>query len=224
MNRTLLLSYPRSGNTWLRYCTEILTGKKTMSALRPPYNTVESLQKLRQMSDMDKNSLTPTTKNEIILEKSHLFFGGDEELFDKLVLIIRDYREAIPRHQPKLDDKAIELYISPLISYDNFNGNKLVLYYEDLITDPKNTLKELLIFLGEYNEEVLEKFISDYDTHKNNSLKVYDKFQGGNRGLYFEKGRVENLNYHKSRISKENIKSLNNRINHELVKRYKNDL
>lgn len=221
VNRTLLLSYPRSGNTWLRYCVEVLTGKKTMSALRPPYDTLESLQRLPQMSNMDKNSLTPIDGDEIILEKSHKFFKNDEDLFNKLVLVVRDYKEAIPRHQPQLNQGSIDAYISPLISYDNFSGDKLVIYYEDLITKPKHTLKSLLTFLNEYDETLLDNFIQNYDKHKKNSLTIYDKYQGGNRGLYLKEGRVEDLNAHKKNLSKDNLSRLDNSINHKLVDRYR---
>jgi hypothetical protein len=191
-----------------------------MSALRPPYNTVESLQGLSQMSDMDKNGLT-TTSDEVILEKSHVMFEGDADLFNKLVLVVRDYKEAIPRHQPRLGGSSMKDYLKPLNSYDEFSGDKMVVYYEDLITNPKDTLKDLLTFLGEYDETKLERFIVDYDRHKKDSLSIYDKFQGGNRGLYLKEGRVEDLNAHKRGLNKSELTKLDNSIKHKLVDRYR---
>ena len=111
-----------------------------MGALRKNYDN-------KAASKMDKNSLTKINNNEIILEKAHKMLNGDEKIFNNMILLLRNYKEAIPRHQPGNLKKGIDHYNLILKNYSNFKGNKMVLYYEDLIIEPKKTLESILFFL-----------------------------------------------------------------------------
>lgn len=222
--RTLLLSYPRSGNSWVRYCVETLTNKKTISTLIPPYDTSEGLNKLLSMgmSPMDKNSLTNTEYDEIILEKSHIWREEFDNIFNKknnsrLILIVRDYKESIPRntgydnHKYFIESKKFN---SNLVIFDKTNLDKLLIYYEDLILHPKETLTKILKFLDEYNEMNLNSFIEKLPEHKKNSISVYNMFQKS-----FTEGK--DLNSHKSKLSQTDLNYLDSLFTNKLLNRYK---
>lgn len=224
IRRTLLLSYPRSGNSWVRYCVETLSKKKTIKALVPPYNTTDGMDKLVSMgmSPMDKDSLTDTEYDEIILEKSHIWEEEFDYIFNqennsKLILIIRDYKECIPRNTNYDSHKysvESEKFNSNLIIFDNTNIDKLLIYYEDLILQPKETLIKILKFLDEYNEMDLNTFIEKLPEHKKNSISVYNKFQKS-----FTEGK--DLNTHKSKLNQTDLNYLDSLFTNKLLNRYK---
>ena len=56
--------------------------------------------------------------------------------------------------------------------YDQYKGKKHLIFYEDLITKPKETLFNLLIKLNE-NTGKLKNFMNNYEYHKNNAINIY---------------------------------------------------
>jgi hypothetical protein len=66
--RNLLLSYPRSGNTFLRYCVEQSTGKKTLTFVRPDIIQKGGIDTLIRMgmNKMDANPISDENGQEII--------------------------------------------------------------------------------------------------------------------------------------------------------------
>lgn len=222
--RTLLLSYPRSGNTWLRYCVETLTDKKTTSVLIPPYDTKKGLEDLirKGMSPMDKDSLIETKKNQIILEKSHVWRESLNSIFNKknkskLILIIRDYKESIPINTNYNKSKYLEESQKFNDNLDIFNKtdlDKLLIYYEDLILNPKKILSEVLHFLNEYDEKKLNLFIESIDHHKSKSISIYDKFQGS-------RTKGKDLHAHKKKLNESDLDYLDSLFTNKLINKYK---
>lgn len=221
--RTLLLSYPRSGNTWLRYCVEKLTDKKTTYALFPPFyfGNDNDLEKFGIVS-MDSDSLTEVKSNKVILEKTHFWKDEFNEVFNekkenRLILLIRDYRECLPRHahfNKNIYLNESKKFNENLKIYDKLNLNKILIYYEDLILKTKETLSKILFFLNEYDEKKLNLFIESLDHHRSESINIYDKTEKS-----FTKG--ENLHSHKSKLSDLDINYLDSLFNHKLIEKYK---
>ena len=222
--RTLLLSYPRSGNTWLRYCVETLTDKKTTYVLIPPYDTKKGLEELvgMGMSPMDKDSLVESRESQVILEKSHVWRESLDNIFtkenkSKLILMIRDYKESIPRHTNY--NKSIYLeesqkFNNNLDVFDKTDLDKLIIYYEDLIISPKETLSEVLRFLNEYDEKKLNSFIESIGHHKSTSISIYDKFQGS-------RTKGKDLHAHKKKLNQSDLDYLDSLFTNKLINRYK---
>jgi len=182
----ILLSYPRSGNTWLRYCVEFLSKKPTIG-----YTSANA-------SNFDKNALGAFNssmgvdlKSDPILIKRHMVgfgYGKDTHIpdwttSDKLLLIIRDYKEVLIRHNKGKKDintlkKSCESHIisknyTQLIQYyETFPGEKLLIYYEDIITNLDNTLKQICNFIN-IDDTHLNDFIKNVSNHKKNSLSIY---------------------------------------------------
>lgn len=164
--KTVLLSYPRSGNTWLRYCIEHITVKSTIG-----YDNEES-------AIFDRSRLVSHyVQTEPILIKRHF-----PEPCDRLILLVRDYKEAIIRHEneaerPSSDHvlySGISHYIQLLDFYDKFEGEKLLIYYEDLIKNPREIIEGALVFLKETtHRQRVNEFFDFLQYHKNTCVNIY---------------------------------------------------
>jgi hypothetical protein len=196
----LLLSYPRSGNTWFRYCVEFLTKKPTIGYIRSDAAGFDR-EPIGSFVDIGVNR-----SQDNILVKRHAteevgnFMGEVDGPIEKLILIVRDYKEVVIRHRklsPTLDllkDSCHTVapsqnYIQMIEYFDNFEGEKLMVYYEDLINKLEPTLKSVLDFLGE-DDLNLKGFISDIDTHRQQSIGVYGGSETNGKTAKFHSNRL----------------------------------
>ena len=132
-----LITYPRSGNTALRYLVELLTHKPT-NGVCGPKNPSDALQKPL----IHKESI------DYCLHKRHDFLGVNKS--DMVFFIIRNPIEACIRHNegPRgLSVEKMKKYLSGwmelLKTYDNFKGNKILFYYEDVVKISSSKSKEI---------------------------------------------------------------------------------
>lgn len=212
-----LLSFPRSGNTWIRYCLEVLTQRLTFDLGRPklPTSLPLSLQGTSSL-DQDKDFVYKAhfIQEMQLEEKKH----PD----DRLILLLRNPREIFLRQRgslPKEEDftdsyKWYEITFSKyfdLISvYEKWDSEKrLLLYYEDLIENPRKELEKLLGFLKE--DLNLDSFIESFEEHQKTGLKLYS-FHGGS------KSSIEK-NYYSQQIDQQAQKEFDS-----LVEKYSPDL
>ena len=121
---------------------------------------------------------------------------------DKLVFVIRDYTECIIRHldtQNNIKESilvpCINHYAELLQQYDKFEKPKIMIYYEDLITNPKDNIKKIFDFIDSYDINDLENFFENIEVHKTKSLLKYKCGQS--------KGK---LNYHKNKRKSDFLK------------------
>lgn len=188
----LLLSYPRSGNTWFRCCIEVLTEMWTLP------NT----------SNFGIIRNTFKEKSGIILNKRHILKNEDKNPNNKLILLLRNYKEVIIRHcSINKINQCIHLtfhaenfkfnYIQNISDFDKWQGEKLLIYYEDFILNPEKELKRSLDFLGQ-DESKLENFVSNFEFYKNKGITVYTN---GNKNKSITEGNT--TIYHSKKINKE---------------------
>jgi len=160
-----IMSYPRSGNHWVRYIIEWLSGQPTLGAGTKEQRDKNDRPILQFLGLKYRN---PTN----IAIKMHKLAPGYKHL--KPILIIRNYKEAIVRHKQHAKYKsAIDKYIILLKHYDSWSKKKLLIYYEDMITSPTNEIIRIANFIG--FEDKCSEFIDKYDIHKSRCLKLYDK-------------------------------------------------
>jgi hypothetical protein len=186
-----LLSYPRSGNTWVRFLIEWFSGKPTSGITGPDARYADRSMYLRENFKEALNHVS----GEFIIEKAHTNNQVKDE-GGKLLLLIRNPKEAIIRHENSLRGPAINGYMSLLETYHNWDEDRRkIIYYEDLITNPKETINEMLIFLG-ISTEKLPSFMENYDHHFNLSVKSY--------GAGSKTGGVKLVHHSKKMNNKEN--------------------
>lgn len=188
--RTYILSFPRSGNTWLRYCLEYLTQRPSLyywnhTGINRPLGLLAGFP-----IDITKK---PFWK--VHVEDEMYFLGGINRLVDSVILVVRNPKEAIYRQQSMFDnfdicaEDPLRYYFKHLQTYDTWSPERRCLvYYEDLISKPHETLLHILSFLHEKNTR-LDEFMRDYTQHKAQALKLYTTYEndsatGGNTLLF----------------------------------------
>lgn len=141
-----LISYPRSGNTLIRFLIEYITERIVIDYNgNIPNSAIEYL-------SFDKLNVIP--KNPPILRKFHLVddkLNEKEKIGDsKITLIIRDYYECIVSHSKRGCPDSLETQIKKycdLIRYYDWSKNQgCVIYYEDLVDIEKQpqVIKQVL--------------------------------------------------------------------------------
>ena len=170
----ILLSFPRSGNTWVRYVVELVSKQPTTQA--PISKCAKGIVKPAIGSDL--NLGVDMTEKAILVKRHRADFEWDNftKTNCRFVLLLRNYKEAILRHaehnESKLDS-CINNYIHCLSFYDAFDGEKIYLHYEDLLVDPQREFERLMTFLKVPINKNFSDFIKNYDYHKTASLKCY---------------------------------------------------
>ena len=198
---TLLLSYPRCGNSFVRYCIETMT----------------------QCQSYDCNNLLGTFHHKnpfMIKQDSHIkpflykeHFAKDCDRFDKnnnIILLLRNYKECLVRHQGsrKITQNPIhhlKQYTDNILFYEKWKGKKIILYYEDLILDFNNSIYKLTNFIN-IPQPIVINFIKNYDHHKQKSIESYKRC--GHDSV--TKGK--NLLFHSKNLSKQIKKQLDEYI------------
>lgn len=193
-----ILSYPRSGNTWLRYIIEFLTDRATVGVHGSSATIVGPL-------------LNKDTKP--LFRKSH----HSQISPDKLILLVRNFKECIIRHtRSGVPEKGqIASYVKMLEFYDNFEGEKLLLYYEDLIDLDEEYLNCLMDFIDRDNHKVPE-FLENLEEHVEECIRIYNT--NGNPSVTKGKSKI----HHSKNINNKLWDNAILQINRELVERYLN--
>ena len=191
-----LLSYPSSGNTWMRYCIEFITKRPTGEA---PYLFPMQKENCYMNCPLTNNfslgvdyDAHPVIKIHDISER---LSQGDN---DYLLVLVRDYKEAFLRNQEHDDFKeSLALlknpenrYLRALRAYRQWpEDRKILLYYEDLIQFPEETFHQLADFF-QVDHEIISLFLQDFDFHRNNAITIYERDQSNS----FSKGK--DVHYH----------------------------
>ena len=194
-----LLSFPGSGNTWTRYCIEFITKRPTGEAIY-----LFPMQKDNRRMDCPLNNnfslgvdynAPPVIKIHAINARSPV---GEN---DYLIVVVRNFKESLLRHLGADGARAIALlqdpnnmYTSALRVYHNWpEDRKLLIYYEDFLQLPEQTLYRLADFF-QTGHELIPLFLQDFEMHRQNGIAIYE---------HTSVTHGKDLHYHSSRISKE---------------------
>jgi len=196
MSDIILLSYPRSGNTAVRYFLEKVTGLTSMGY---PSST-----------DMDLpiiNKVHMASQGRII--KTHGSIGPKWEQFDKvqlkkqenkLIFLIRNPVECIARNlrlKTLTTDKIESYFIKNFQAYFESPCKKIHVYYEDMINNPSSFYKHIASFCGADSNSV-DYFLKDLHINNHKSREFYVKYQPK-----FARNSGEDVNFHGKAYSKE---------------------
>jgi FkbM family methyltransferase len=180
--KTILLSYPRSGNTWLRYCMEFLTKRLTIGYISPGVSIENGLGRLVDLGvDWSKPPIAYKRHGHTPNEKNSYDMNNDN-----LILLVRNYKECIVRHHMVGIDGPDRMfysqtqgyrdgsldYIGCIQIYEEWGARKLLIYYEDLISDPEPELVKVLDLLGA-NRTHLSELMNNLDSHRKQSVSLY---------------------------------------------------
>lgn len=188
MNRNLLLGYPRSGNNWMRYIIEYFSDYSTTCI--PPVMVGAGNTPNRNPFHLIIDDISSENKTkDVLFYHSHGKVTGENVLpyltdDYKLIMVVRNYKECLVRHNFPNPNQPINLdaletqkdkYLTILKDYHEYQGEKIILYYEDFIDKEllKDTVTSLCDFLGV--KEIDESFFNDLAKHINNSKSLYNK-------------------------------------------------
>ena len=160
--KNCLLSLPRTGSNWVRYWFEYFSNENTSER--------NILVETNHWGEKRTDKTNATIYKRHTIDEKSLNDRGIE----KLVLVLRDYRECFVRHcrgrtferrVSRMSDYTDNLYV-----YDVFEGDKMIMYYEDFVSDPATYMKQFLDFLEVRNEW------DDIDVkeHRDISVKLYE--------------------------------------------------
>ncbi len=196
-NRTFdhntLWSWHKSGNHWIRFIAEYLTGCPTSGGVG---NTKDIPICLNTFPSEEHPLSHVNPKAPFVLYKSHWAYKITSR--SAILLIIRDYQEVIsrPHRIRELVGEAF-LYLNLIVSYDRFSGNKMIIYYEDLLTYPEREISRTKYFLNA-SDKRFQTLMDDYDYYAELSK------QGENRAWYGYNS-ADDLRFHQKKLSKKNL-------------------
>ena len=162
----IIVSIPRSGYNFIRYSVEFLTKKRTPGS------------KTRLITSGDSvftHTHTPITPKGI----------------SKMVLIIRDSKELQLRPNPENDftNNFTKFYYDLVDVFEKFNGEKILIRYEDLITDI-NEIKKIITFLDIPLIEDFEEFAKNEEKHRLKSLEISNINHSGGKDTKFYQSQL----------------------------------
>lgn len=173
----ILLSYPRSGNHLVRFFIELLSeiptyGCKGCKHDIEIYKNVFPEKVPFNILDFDKKDC---------YHKYHSL-PSQNIISNKLILIIRNPNEVLLRHNNyklNIKEDSYETYFKNIDYYNNHKGKKLLLYYEDIITNKTNFINTLYEFLDINKLEKKNYVLSNIDKLYNLSSKGKNRAWGG---------------------------------------------
>ncbi len=163
--RPLLISYSRSGTNWIRYIIEFLSRRPT------PGNP-------RLVDGAN-----------YFIDRAHAGYLSIAN-YDKAILILRNYKECLVRHhgvnfvrsfssvmdylETSQRIQRPDWYIRNIEAFEQFQGKKMVLYYEDMLTSPELQIRRLATFLN-LGSRRLDALLENLQAHKQRSVLLYRK-------------------------------------------------
>ncbi len=176
--KLVLFSYPRSGNTWLRYILEVLTGRPSIAA----DNIINDPPICVRVGGLEVNR--EAQPSAIKCHRLSEIDASDRQ--QPLLVVVRNYKECIVRNRYDLLERNFDfeqehlVYLEPLRYYHDFTGTKLLIYYEMLMQSPEQVITELARFLN-LSGNVGDDFLRDYQDHFERSLTGYPRSQTGGK-------------------------------------------
>ncbi len=170
-SKAILVSHPRSGLNWLRYCIEHFSGQRTPGPVRifqsgePIVYRTHDVRKTDGPDDCDCAFYRESRWPKFMRQGMSLIGYQFHPIFNRMVLLVRDYKENAVR-----SEWTPSRYMINIRAYDRFEGEKCLLYYEDMQDDIRHVVP-VLKFLGIAHD--IESF--DVAAHREKSLKLYDE-------------------------------------------------
>ena len=204
-NHNALWSFPRSGNHWVRFISEYLTNSPTHGCKD---NSRDVPIYLNAFPGKEHPLANVNPRNPFVLYKSHLAYATT--FIPAIILLIRDYHTHLSSLGKYMDYKDETLftyeavvYLELIATYDRFGGNKMVIYYEDLLTCPEREISRLRYFLNGSHERC-KAFMDNYDYYAELSK------QGENREWLYNDDASKNLEVHQKKITNQDVTARKN--------------
>lgn len=200
-----LITKGACGSHWLMYCIQNLA-HIPIYAKSKPWNYLDE-------------AITPNRQNSAIYFDHNGFIDRSvNSKTNRLVVVVRNYRECLLRvvkvrglHLNYLFCKndLYEEYLAFIRLFHRWDPKmRLLIRYEDLIANPKATLKEVLDFYG-LDDSRLDTFMTNFHAHKQRSLAFYNQHQGAKRSAI---SNGNHLQYHSQALTPKQCRIIDQRM------------
>lgn len=237
VNKEFFLSFPNSGTNLTVGLLQALTKKPVRSTLGDPNKVSRHVNRLNLELDNSKLTLYRLHGK----RKGQLaFLRSIDHNKNKLLLILRNPKECIVRHFEYSEKDFMNSVISESGGYKFFIENlklfdswgnqktKLVIYYENLITNPRREMIKVLDFFEESHsnldniftnlEGITGKILESYQTSRCVKKRAR-MFSGGNQSIYHSR----NFSKENMQIVDEYISSTYPNLWNKYLKRYQTE-
>lgn len=226
--KNLILSTPRSGNHIIRTLIEYFTQLPTAGLI-----DVENDGPIYTRSKLDfkiknKNQFIYYKQHDLILNEKHYVTKYDE--INELIFLIRNPLEKFIREDNyNNDSKELidykkqfkEVYFNNIDFYQNFQGKKLLLYYEDIIENKKDTINKVYNFLNIKDQDKLDYVINNITTIYEETLKLSKSTNGGiSSDVNYYSNKFKDTIYYNNNKSYINEKISTNSYYKNILSRY----
>ena len=193
LDHNALWSCPSSGNHWGRFIAEYLTGCPTSGCQDSPSDVPICL---NTFPSEEHPLIHVNPEAPFVFYKSHWVYKITPG--STILLIIRDYHEVISC-QPNIRElvRKAFIYLNLIATYDRFSGNKMVIYYEDLLTYPEREISRIRYFLNA-SDERFKTFMDSYDYYAELSTQ-------GKKRIWLGYNSAGDIKFHQKRLSKQNL-------------------
>ncbi len=183
-NKALLVSYPKSGSNWVRYCIEYFSGMRTPGSERKLLVELGPaiIDRTHFLDKRHRKSFVQAQQGLNRVLGSETRKGGLQRLYSearkelrvrsivnyrRVILLVRSPYESFARTQLcQLD--GMNGYFSNIMIFDKCKQKKLLIYYDRLI-ESFDEMEKILNFLGITYD--LSEF--DLEYHRRRSLELY---------------------------------------------------
>ena len=202
----IILSYPRSGNHLVRFFIELLSEIPTFGC--KGFRTDKEIYKNIFPEEIPFN-ISNFNKKDCFIKYHNP--PSENICINKLIMILRNPKEVLLRHNyMKFKPYSYETYFKNIDFFNNHKGKKLLLYYEDIITNKTNFINTLYNFLDVNNIEKKNYVISNID-------KLYDLSSKG-EGRSWGGINSNSINYYYKKIPVSIKTDFDNYLNEKIIK------
>ena len=213
----ILLSYPRSGNHLCRFFIELLSGIPTLGCLGNE-NDIE-IYKNKFKENIPFNIKKDYNRNDSFIkmhkiDKDLFSFIKELNLVNKIILIIRNPKEVLLRNgfmNFTGEFNNYEIYFKLIDQFNQINGKKIIIYYEDMINNKEKFINILYNFLDLNNEEKKKYVLSNID-------KLYKLCSTGKFGDWGGINSNFETKFYYNKLDKNKKKNFSRYLNYKLNK------
>ncbi len=191
-NEQILIAYPRSGSNLVLATLQQLTKQPVQQRRSAKGKSFEGYNHLTATIESEKAPIYRMDGHKFEMK----FLDKIDTYQNKLVLLLRNPKESITSNFQYSEEQLVDVitnnkqpfqeYIQILQAYENwaeaqeswFNwypkSSKMVVFYEDLLENPRETFTSLLDFLEEEVSD-LDHFFENFEAESNKILTSYEK-------------------------------------------------
>lgn len=174
----LIVSYNHSGDFWVRYMVEYSTKLPTTGP---------------GIEDKPIGEVYPIgvdLRKEPILHSKREIEASDIGIGNKAIFLVRNYRDVFVRKSFSKDeidnsfyqrtylDEGYDKYMSVLRAYEDWDGEKMLVYYEDLVGEPDDSIIEIFKFL-DFSDDLAKSIIDNYEQNYRCCMGIFRRTYPG---------------------------------------------